>query len=63
MEDFWSRGLEIKIERLLPIAAMQVGAQKDPFDRLLVAQAGAEGLTLLMADQHLARYGDVVRVV
>lgn len=36
---------------------------KDPFDRLLVAQAKTEGLTLLTADRTLQRYGDFVRVV
>lgn len=36
---------------------------KDPFDRLLVAQAGVEGLTLLTTDRLLSRYpGDVRRV-
>lgn len=34
----------------------------DPFDRLLVAQARAEGLTLLTADRTLRRYGDPVRL-
>jgi PIN domain nuclease of toxin-antitoxin system len=29
---------------------------KDPFDRLLVAQAGAEGLTVLTPDPHIGRY-------
>jgi PIN domain nuclease of toxin-antitoxin system len=33
----------------------------DPFDRLLVAQARAEGMTLLSADRTLWRYGDPVR--
>lgn len=34
----------------------------DPFDRMLVAQARAEGLTLLTADPWLARYDvDIVR--
>lgn len=28
----------------------------DPFDRMLVAQAQAEGLTLVTRDSHLARY-------
>lgn len=36
---------------------------RDPFDRLLVAQAVAEGAVLLTADDRLAGYGDVVRVV
>jgi PIN domain nuclease of toxin-antitoxin system len=30
---------------------------KDPFDRMLVAQAAAEGLTLVTADDALAAYG------
>lgn len=36
---------------------------KDPFDRLLVAQALVEGITLLTADAHLARYTGPVRKV
>ena len=35
----------------------------DPFDRLLVAQARFEGMTLLTHDKTLARYGDFVMVV
>jgi PIN domain nuclease of toxin-antitoxin system len=34
---------------------------RDPFDRMLVAQACAENLTLLTADRALAAYGDFVR--
>ena len=30
---------------------------KDPFDRLLIAQALAEGMTILTADRSFARYG------
>lgn len=36
---------------------------KDPFDRLLLAQAMVEGLTLLTADEVLARYPGPVRKV
>lgn len=36
---------------------------KDPFDRLLLAQALVEGVTLLTADQQLARYRGPVRKV
>lgn len=36
---------------------------KDPFDRLLVAQAVTEGITLLTSDAHLARYAGPVRRV
>ena len=31
-------------------------AHKDPFDRLLVAQSAAEGLTILTADPQIGRY-------
>lgn len=55
---------------LLPIAAAHALAlenlpafHKDPFDRLIVAQAHAEGMTLLTADAVVARYpGDVRKV-
>jgi len=36
---------------------------RDPFDRMLVAQAMVEGLTLLSADSALKGYGRVVRAV
>ena len=36
---------------------------KDPFDRMLVAQAMVEGITLLTADSILARYPGAVRMV
>jgi len=36
---------------------------KDPFDRLLLAQAISEGITLLTADKQLARYRGPVRKV
>lgn len=39
------------------------GLHKDPFDRLLLAQAITEGITLLTADVQLARYGPPVRRV
>lgn len=35
----------------------------DPFDRLLVAQSLSEPLLLLTADEALARYGELVKVV
>jgi PIN domain nuclease of toxin-antitoxin system len=35
---------------------------RDPFDRLLVVQAIAEGAVLLTADQRLLGYGDSVRL-
>ena len=36
---------------------------RDPFDRMLVAQAMVERLTLLTVDRTLARYGSLVRLV
>ncbi len=36
---------------------------KDPFDRLLVAQAQTEGLVLLTVDTNLAEYGPPCRLV
>jgi len=36
---------------------------KDPFDRMLIAQAEAEGFVLLTADEELEAYGGPVRLV
>jgi PIN domain nuclease of toxin-antitoxin system len=36
---------------------------KDPFDRILLAQAFSEGITLLTADAQLARYPGPVRKI
>lgn len=36
---------------------------RDPFDRMLVAQARYENLVLLTADQVVSTYGDFVRLV
>lgn len=52
----------------LPIAAPHVVAlealpliHKDPFDRILIAQAIVEGVMLLTADQMVARYPGPIR--
>ena len=54
----------------LPISAKHIARvatlpwfHRDPFDRLLVAQAIEEGMTLLTADAALKRYGRFVKVV
>jgi PIN domain nuclease of toxin-antitoxin system len=54
----------------LPIVAAHIArvaalpwVHRDPFDRMLVAQALEEGLTLLTADTTLKRYGRFVEVV
>lgn len=56
--------------RELPISGAHVVAisslppiHKDPFDRLLVAQAIVEGITLLTADKTIARYPGPIRKV
>jgi len=46
----------VAIESLPPI-------HKDPFDRLLVAQATVEGITLLTTDSQVAQYPGPVRAV
>ena len=46
----------LSLDRLAPL-------HKDPFDRLLVAQAIAEGIDLLSSDTVLAGYGPPVRIV
>jgi PIN domain nuclease of toxin-antitoxin system len=44
------------VESLPPI-------HKDPFDRILVAQATVEGITLLTADSVVARYPGPIELV
>ena len=46
----------VAIENLPPI-------HKDPFDRILVAQATVEGITLLTADALVAQYPGPVRLI
>jgi PIN domain nuclease of toxin-antitoxin system len=40
----------------LPVLAALPLLHKDPFDRLLVAQAQYEGLTIITPDQHIRNY-------
>ena len=47
--------LAVAVDLLPPI-------HKDPFDRILVAQAQIEGITLLTADEVVARYPGPIRV-
>ena len=48
--------LAIRTRHIVSLAALP-DLHKDPFDRILVAQALAEGLTLVSRDAILARYG------
>jgi PIN domain nuclease of toxin-antitoxin system len=52
------RLLPIEIPHVRAAGLMQV-AHRDPFDRLLVAQAAREGLTLVTSDQVLGDLGAV----
>lgn len=45
------------------IAGELPNLHKDPFDRVLIAQARVEGLTLLTVDKAVAKYGEPVRMV
>jgi PIN domain nuclease of toxin-antitoxin system len=54
------RELPIQVEHVLAVQHLPL-IHRDPFDRLLVAQAAQEGLRLLTADRSLLGYGEVVR--
>ena len=56
--------LDIRNAHLLTVARMPMfDDHRDPFDRLLVAQSRTEPLLFITADQRLARYGDMVKVI
>ena len=53
---------ELSVEAHHALAVGQLPPlHRDPFDRLLLAQAQSEGLLLITADQQLARYPGPVR--
>jgi PIN domain nuclease of toxin-antitoxin system len=54
--------LPITGEHALAVRALP-SVHKDPFDRILLAQAQSEGLTLLTADRELAAYGPPCKLV
>ena len=59
-----SRFLELPIRLDHAIAAANLPPHHaDPFDRMLVAQAKTEKLTLLTTNEQLAAYGDFVQLV
>lgn len=68
LDEFLSGEIQENAFRVLPLlmshvvrVAMLPTHHADPFDRLLVAQAQAEGLLLVSGDRQIARY-DVERV-
>lgn len=53
--------LHVQGEHAVAVAVLP-WVHKDPFDRLLVAQAIVEGIELLTVDEQLARYPGPIRV-
>jgi PIN domain nuclease of toxin-antitoxin system len=56
------RLLDITVEHAAAVEHLPP-LHRDPFDRLLIAQAEAEDAVLLTADSTLAAYGPVVRLI
>jgi len=54
--------LPISGEHVVAVAA-RPALHRDPFDRLRVAQAQVEGITLLTCDPHVAAYPGPVRTL
>jgi PIN domain nuclease of toxin-antitoxin system len=60
---WWQEALEQLNARVLALKPEHIGAihnlppiHKDPFDRMLIAQATVEGLVLVSGDRNIARY-------
>ncbi len=49
--------LPVRQAHALRVAALPLGNHRDPFDRLLVAQALEEGLSIVSVDRELDQYG------
>ena len=49
--------LPISLAHILAVGELSVEKHKDPFDRLLIAQAKIEGLTLISRDERFNLYG------
>jgi PIN domain nuclease of toxin-antitoxin system len=68
---WWSDAVENLAARILPVRPEHVAAlydlppvHKDPFDRMLIAQAISEGLVLVTTDREIPKYaGDRLRVL
>ena len=65
---WWDRATALLVARVLSIRANHVAVlctlvehHKDPFDRILIAQAIADGLTLITSDDMIQRYQVRVR--
>lgn len=56
MQHYGMEALPVRMEHALRVAELP-HVHGDPFDRLLVAQALAEGLPVVTGDENFARYG------
>ena len=56
------RELPVTSEQTIAVGQLPL-LHKDPFDRLLIAQARTDGLTLLTTDTLVAQYGESTRFV
>jgi PIN domain nuclease of toxin-antitoxin system len=62
LDSLSSKVLDLKLEHTEALAQFPLLVRHDPFDRILLAQAKAENLTLLTADETLLSLGlDFVR--
>jgi PIN domain nuclease of toxin-antitoxin system len=66
IEDFWRGAIDMNAFQILPVLPRHAAAvaklpfppsHKDPFDRLIVAQALTEGMRVVSADAQLDAYG------
>ena len=60
IEDSGFEVMDIIYRHAWTVKDLPLEQHKDPFDRLLVAQAKVEGLTLITRDVHLKSYGVAV---
>ena len=63
LASWWRHATELTAARVLPIRASHVAAlaalpmlHRDPFDRILIAQAIAEGLPFVTSDEPIRQY-------
>ena len=66
-EDFWRNAIDMNAFQILPILPRHAAAvatlpfptnrHRDPFDRLIVAQAQVDGMSLVSTDARLDAYG------
>jgi PIN domain nuclease of toxin-antitoxin system len=55
------RMLDIKAKHIYELYNLQA-IHKDPFDRIMLAQANSEGMILLTTDELLSHYGSIVHL-